>query len=147
MAWWTWLCLPIPTHAPRNRYMPFWEHFVQTQSVPNGSSIAAPLSDLIRKGQLHQVPWTTSTEQAFQQLKETLTCAPVLQRPDISLLFIIHTNTSDRELGTVLSQAIKGEEHPVLYLIDQLSPDEILYALVEWEALIIKWTIEELRYF
>ncbi|KAK3575520.1 hypothetical protein QTP86_029274 [Hemibagrus guttatus] len=60
-----------------------------------------------------QVPWTTSTEQAFEQLKEALTCAPVLQDPDISLPFIVHrlTNTSDRELGAVISHVTEGEKH------------------------------------
>lgn len=47
--------------------------------VPNFASIAAPLSDLPKKGEADVI-----LEHAFQQLKTTLTSTPVLHNPDPS---------------------------------------------------------------
>ena len=45
------------------------------QFIPNFSSIAAPLSDLTKKGRPEVVVWTTAEEEAFLKLKEALTAS------------------------------------------------------------------------
>lgn len=50
-------------------------------------------------------------------------------------------------LGAVLSQDFEKEEHPFLYVSGKLSPAEQKYATIEREALAIKWSIEELKYY
>lgn len=50
--------------------------------VPNLSTVAAPLSDLTRKGQPECVQWTDNADREFQSLKQALTSEPVLQNPD-----------------------------------------------------------------
>ena len=52
--------------------------------VPNFSSIAAPLSDLTKKGRPELVVWTTAEEEAFLKRKEALTTEPVLLRMPFS---------------------------------------------------------------
>ncbi|PTA42279.1 hypothetical protein C8054_31570, partial [Micromonospora sp. RP3T] len=50
--------------------------------IPNFSSLAAPLTDMTRKGQPEKVCWTPSAEEAFTQIKTALTSSPVLRAPD-----------------------------------------------------------------
>lgn len=76
-----------------------------------------------------------------------LTSHPVLRNPDFSLPFTLHTDASETGLGAVLSQVFEGEEHLVLYTSRKLTPAEKNYAAVDREALVIKWAIEELRYY
>ncbi|XP_067305997.1 uncharacterized protein [Pseudorasbora parva] len=115
--------------------------------IPNFSSLAAPLTDLTRKGQPEKVCWTPSLEEAFAQVKAALTSSPVLRAPDFSGPFLLQTDASDTGLGAVLSQIQEGEEHPIIYISRKLSPAERKYATVEKEALAIKWAVLELRYY
>ncbi|KAL0148266.1 hypothetical protein M9458_056412, partial [Cirrhinus mrigala] len=115
--------------------------------IPNFSSLAAPLTDLTRKGQPEKIQWTSAAEKAFVQLKVALTSSPVLRAPDFSCPFLLQMDATDTGLGAVLSQIQEGEEHPVLYISRKLSPAERNYATVEKEALAIKWAVLESRYY
>lgn len=50
--------------------------------IPNFATIAAPLTDLIRKNRPNQVVWTPACSKAFEKLKNQLCSDPVLQSPD-----------------------------------------------------------------
>ncbi|XP_058614187.1 LOW QUALITY PROTEIN: uncharacterized protein LOC131528813 [Onychostoma macrolepis] len=115
--------------------------------IPNFSSLAAPLTDLIRKGQPEKIIWSQETDQAFKRVKEALTTEPILRAPDFSCPFLLQTDASDTGLGAVLSQVVDGEEHPVVYISRKLTPAERRYATVEREALAVKWAVLELRYY
>ncbi len=115
--------------------------------IPNFSSLASPLTDLTRKGQPEKVPWGPEEEEAFQRVKTALTSEPILRAPDFSCPFLVQTDASDTGLGAVLSQVQYGEEHPVVYISRKLSPAEQCYAVVEKEALAVKWAVLELRYY
>ncbi len=101
--------------------------------ILNFSSLAAPLTDLTKKGQPEKVPWGPTEEEALRRVKASLTSEPVLRAPDW--------------LGAVLSQIQDGEEHPVIYISRKLTPAEQRYAAVEKEALAVKWAVLELRYY
>ncbi|XP_073699461.1 uncharacterized protein [Garra rufa] len=115
--------------------------------IPSFSSIAAPLTDLTRKGQPERVHWNDYAERAFTRIKEALTTEPVLRAPDFGCPFLLQTDASDTGLGAVLSQVQEGEEHPVMYISRKLSQAEKKYAAVEKEALAIKWAVLELKYY
>nr|XP_021325913.1 uncharacterized protein LOC110438340 [Danio rerio] len=115
--------------------------------IPNFSSLAAPLTDLTRKGKPEKVNWTPAAEEAFRSIKTALTSEPVLRAPDFGCPFLLQTDASDTGLGAVLSQVQEGEEHPILYISRKLTPAERKYAAVEKEALAIKWAVLELRYY
>ncbi len=53
--------------------------------IPNFSSLAAPLTDLTRKGQPECVVWSPETETAFQRIKSALTEEPILHAPRFRL--------------------------------------------------------------
>ncbi len=115
--------------------------------IPNFSSLAAPLTDLTRKGQPERVVWNPDAEEAFRRVKHALTEEPVLRAPDFGCPFLLQTDASETGLGAVLSQVQDGEEHPVLYISRKLTKAERNYATVEREALAIKWAVLELRYY
>lgn len=50
-------------------------------------------------------------------------------------------------LGAILSQDIHGQKHPIVSLSQKLTTAEKSYALVEWECLTIRWTLESLWYY
>ena len=66
----------------------------------NFSEIAIPLADLIRGAQVFK--WTTGEQAAFEKLKEAVCSQPVLQLPDFTKPFEIHTDASDQAYGVVL---------------------------------------------
>uniref|UniRef100_A0A8C2IR24 Reverse transcriptase RNase H-like domain-containing protein n=1 Tax=Cyprinus carpio TaxID=7962 RepID=A0A8C2IR24_CYPCA len=115
--------------------------------IPNFSSLASPLTDLTRKGQPEKVSWTSETEAAFHRIKAALTTEPVFRAPNFNRPFLLQTDASDTGLGAVLSQGHNGEEHPVMFISRKLTPAEQQYAMVESEALAVKWAVLELRYY
>ncbi len=90
--------------------------------------------------------WTKEAEQAFNDLKQALCCEPILQDPKFNEPFGLQTDASEVGVGAVLSQILKGMEHPVMFISCKLLPHKKNYATVEIECLAIKWAVEKLRY-
>jgi len=65
---------------------------------------AKPLHQLTEKRS--KFVWTQQCQEAFEQLKQCLTSAPVLALPDWSQPFIVDTDASDTGIGAILSQLI-----------------------------------------
>ncbi len=72
---------------------------------------------------------------------------PCLERILICLIRSLIYYTSELGVGAMLSQILKGMEHPVLFISRKLLPHEKNYATVEKECLAIKWAVEKLRYY
>ncbi len=107
--------------------------------IPDYSELTSPLTDLTKKEVPDTVPWTEQCQQAFTQVKAALCGGPLLHSPDFSLPFLLQTDASDRGLGAVLTQEIKGEKRPVLYISRKLSKRETMYSTIEKECLAIRW--------
>ena len=56
--------------------------------VPNFAAIAAPLTDLTRKGTPNQLEWGVAQDSAFRTLRYFVGHPPVLQLPDFRKEFI-----------------------------------------------------------
>ena len=111
--------------------------------VPNFAIIAAPLTDLLKKGQPEKIEWSVECEQAFKKLKYILTTEPVLKAPDYSVPFVVQTDASDCGIGAVLSQTGEdGKEHPIAYASRKLQSREKHYATIEKECLAIVWALK-----
>eukprot|EP00731_Ephydatia_muelleri_P019715 Em0012g540a len=63
--------------------------------IPNFTSLAAPLTDLTKTAPM-RVTWTEQCDQAFKDLKGSLTSSPVLQNLDFEKSCILQTDASDR---------------------------------------------------
>ena len=65
----------------------------------------------MKRSDLPEFQWTVSCQEGFNQLKKALMEAPVLGYPDYSKPFILETDASLKDLGTVLSQ--KGDDNEI----------------------------------
>jgi hypothetical protein len=90
------------------------------------SKTSKPMTELLVKG--YTFEWTPRRETSFQDLKKTLTTAPVLIMPDMEKPFSIHYDTSDQGLGCVLIQ----DGHVVAYASRQLRKHEEKYLTMTW---------------
>jgi hypothetical protein len=73
------------------------------KSIKNYGAIAKPLTDLLKKDNLQ---WTELALTSFQQLKQVLSTAPILQLPDFNKSVQVECDTSSTGFGTIL---IKGQ--------------------------------------
>ncbi|XP_068636055.1 uncharacterized protein [Aristolochia californica] len=90
--------------------------------------IVVPLNNLLKK---HAFNWSSSTDQAFQLLKEALALVPVLQLPDFDEDFVVECDASGGGLGAVLQQL--GD--PIAYFSRQLGQHH--HKLVAYERELI----------
>ncbi len=103
--------------------------------VPNFSKIAAPITNLTKKG----VPfaWEDLQEQAFENLKSMVVSAPVLAHYDPSLETILQTDASHFGWGFIISQinAETRREHPIAIKSGRVTGAQIIYSTSEKEFL------------
>ena len=98
------------------------------------SDLVSPLRELMKKNK--KFKWSSECEETFIKLKEALTTAPVLRRPDFNKRFIITTDASDTAIGYYLSQKDdQGREYVIAYSGRALRPNEKHWPAVEKEAL------------
>ena len=113
--------------------------------IPNFSAVAAPLSDLTKKGCPTRVRWTESQEKAFSALKNCMAKSPVLKLPDFDRPFILQTDASEVGLGAVLLQESEDGKMPIAYASRKLLEREKRYAVIEKECLAIVWGITKFQ--
>ncbi|XP_068636047.1 uncharacterized protein [Aristolochia californica] len=72
----------------------YLSHIISVVEVDQSKiqAIAAPLNNLLKK---HAFNWSSSTDQAFQLLKETLAPTPVLKLPDFDEDFVVECDVSE----------------------------------------------------
>jgi len=106
------------------------------------ADIAAPLTDLT--GNKATFVWQGKHQQAFENLKQTLTSPPVIAYPTPQDKFILTTDASDVGLGAILST----EQGTVIkYASRTLISTEKNYATIEKECLAIVWTVRKFRHY
>ena len=109
------------------------------------TAIAAPLSDLTKKGQSESVRWEDAQKKAFVTLRESLVRRPILRLPDHNKIFILRTDVSNCGLGAALSQEHEGEFFPIAYGSKKLTSAERKYSTIEKECLAIVWGVSKFR--
>lgn len=102
--------------------------------ITNFASVAAPMTDLLAKNP-HFI-WTENAQAAFENLKGSLTTAPLLSHPDFTKPFVIQCDASKTGIGGVLYQIDEnGEEHPIAYFSKKLNAAQRNYSITELECL------------
>ena len=97
--------------------------------IANYASIAAPLSDLTKRGCPSRVVWTDKVNPAFETLKRSLCNASILKLPDFERTFVLRTDASDTGIGAVLLQVHYVMYFPVAYASKKLSDARKKYAV------------------
>ena len=110
--------------------------------IPNFSHIAAPLTELTKKGESNKVHWDEPQQRAFDSLK-ALTVQPILKMADLSKPFTLQVDASNEGLGAVLLQDEEGKKSPIAYASRKLKPSEKSYAVIEKECLALVWAVQK----
>lgn len=106
--------------------------------VSRYASLAAPLTELLRKDAF---VWTPIATEAFRKLQQALMSTPVLQLPNFTKQFIVQTDASGDGIGAVLLQ----QGHPLAYFSKQLSPRQQAASTYAREMLAIIEAIKKWR--
>ena len=113
--------------------------------IPNFSQIAEPIIDLTKK--YAHFKWTDNHQKAFDFIKESLTCVPLLVYPDPNRPYTLFTDASDTCIGACLTQLCDNEENPIYYLSHKLSRSQCKWSTVEKEAYSVHWALQKLHYY
>jgi hypothetical protein len=108
--------------------------------------IAQPLFVLTGK---KDSKWGEDQTEAFQELKNRITCAPVLVLVDDLKPFHVEADSSDVATGAVFSQQseVDSKWHPIAYLSKSLSAVKRNYEIHDKEMLAIIQGLEDWRHF
>ena len=110
--------------------------------IPNFAAIAAPLTDLTRKGTPNQLQWQEPQELAFKSLK-----AHIANPPDFNKEFVLQTDACNEGIGAILLQEDSSVKHPIVFVSKKLLPRERNYLTIEKECLAIVWPVQKLQSF
>ena len=112
----------------------------------NFSSVAAPLTNLLRKDQLYV--WGDDCQEAFTKVKSLLLSAPVLATPDYHKPFKLQVDASDRGAGAVLLQASAQEvDHPISYFSQKFNKHQCGYSTCEKETLALILALQHFEFY
>ena len=112
--------------------------------VEGYSKLALPLTELTKLD--HKWTWGAAEQQAFDQLKERLTTAPILAHPDPSRQYILNTDASGFGIAGVLSQEQQdGTVRPIAYFSRKMDVAERNYAAYDKELLAIVGAVNHWR--
>ncbi|XP_074374316.1 uncharacterized protein LOC141714714 [Apium graveolens] len=92
--------------------------------------------------------WGPECQREFEEVKEYLTKAPLLMRPDPKETLQLYLAVSDRTLGMVLVKNYEGNQHPVFYVshvfkdIETSQPLKKILTRPEASRRVVAWSIE-----
>ena len=109
--------------------------------------IVQPLTELTKKdrttGNTVAFVWTDKCETAFQEIKEKLTTAPILQFPDLTKEFFLWTDASQVGFGAVLEQENSdGVRLPVAFASKPTNQAQAKYSVTELEVAALIFALE-----
>ena len=111
--------------------------------APRLAEMTEPLRALL--SEKNEWIWGLAQRNAFHNIKETLTDAPVLALYNPQYETKVVADSSSYGLGAVLMQKHKEIWKPVAYASRALTPTETRYAQVEKEALASTWACERFQ--
>ena len=103
------------------------------------SHVLAPLTKLTGKDAKWQ--WGPDEQHAFELMKKIIGRQTLLAYPDFSKPFVIHTDASQTQLGSVISQ----DNKPIAFYSRKLNDAQTRYTTTERELLSIVETLKEFR--
>ena len=118
-------------------FVGFYRRFIR-----NFSQLGAPLYNLLKNNQ--KFIWDESCQKSFDELKQRLVTAPVLDYPSVQKDSIIYCDASNHAVGYIYAQRDEhGVEKPVFYGGRTLRPNEKNWTIGEKECLALVLAITE----
>ena len=99
-----------------NHYRDMWKH---------RSITLAPLTSLVSTKAKWK--WTEEEQQAFDNMKKIISQEVLLPYPDFTKMFDIHTDASDLQIGSVISQ----DNQPIAFFSRKLNDAQTRYTTTE----------------
>lgn len=109
----------------------------------NYATIASPLNKLLSKKQ--NWIWEEEQQTAFEKIRNLLTEAPILSRPNFDVTFVLQTDVSHNGIGAVLTQTIDKRKYVISFASRSLTMAEQNYSTTEKECLAAIWSILKYR--
>ena len=136
------LQLPRPTNA--KEVQGFMGHCGYYQRfIFRFANIAQPLYALIVAFE-----WTKECDESFQNLKEAMTNAQILQAPNCNVIFHVYVDASKFAIGCILAQVGENKmDFPVSYASRQLNEAEKNYTTIEREGLGMAYAMKKFRHY
>lgn len=107
--------------------------------VPDFSKKAAPLNQLLQKGQ--PWAWMEESQAVFEELKAQLLSPPITAFSNFSMPFHLYIDTSAVELGAILAQVHYGREQVVCCSSWTMTGAKRHYEAMKVECLAIIWAL------
>jgi hypothetical protein len=111
--------------------------------IPRMTDIAALLNSLRKKGVKFE--WGQFQQEAFDQLKQSISQPPVLCMADFSKPLVLQTDASGQALTAVLLQEVEGGRKAVAYASRTLSAQEMKASAYELECLAVVFALDKFR--
>jgi hypothetical protein len=111
--------------------------------VKGFSEIARPLTELTGKDA--EFIWTQVEQKAFEEIRDAICLAPILQIPNPHLPFVIESDASGFATGAVLLQDQGKGLLPCAYASKKFSPAETRWSVHEQEAFGVIRALKEWR--
>ncbi|MBW0484534.1 hypothetical protein O181_024249 [Austropuccinia psidii MF-1] len=116
--------------------------------IKDFASIARPLNKLCDKDAVFEM--TVDRVKAFESLRQGLTTAPLLLKPDFKLPFKLYIDASGDGLGAALHQVQiindKPVEGPICFISRQIKPIEARYEATQMDFLWLFRALNKLNY-
>ena len=107
---------------------------------------ALPLTELLKKEE--EFNWNPERQSAFEELKLTVSRAPILSPPDWTKDFHVTLDASGWCLGAILWQYDdSNKKSPVYYSSRQISPTKKKYTTTECEVLAVIYACKKFRHY
>lgn len=113
--------------------------------VPKFLSQAGPLPDLLAGKGTQPIKWTREAREAFEDIQTALCNNAVLYVPLPNRRFWLYMDGCNTGLGAVLTQETPAGEQPIFFLSHKFTKAECNYAIIEKEALAIRWAIKHFK--
>ncbi|KAM0991841.1 hypothetical protein ACFX2J_010099 [Malus domestica] len=115
-----------------------------TRFISKATDRCAPFFKAL-KGNKKYITWTEECAKAFRNLKEYMSKAPLLSKPEVGDTLIIYLSVSASAVSSVLIRMDSGVERPVYYASKALQDAETRYSNIEKLALALVMSARKLR--